>query len=59
VAQPSAPGIPLLAMDQYIGAVMCVKWSSEDGKYLATGSDDMIVMIWQLDRQVNVAELLM
>ncbi|KAF9585251.1 HIR complex subunit [Lunasporangiospora selenospora] len=40
----------LCTMNLHNGAVLCVKWSNGKGKYLATGSDDMIVMIWQLDR---------
>ncbi|KAG0244912.1 HIR complex subunit [Actinomortierella wolfii] len=37
-------------MSLHNGAVLCVKWSNGEGNYLASGSDDMIVMIWQLDR---------
>ncbi|KAG0051915.1 HIR complex subunit [Gryganskiella cystojenkinii] len=40
----------LCTLSLHNGAVLCVKWSNGEGKYLATGSDDMIVMIWQLDR---------
>ncbi|KAG0309893.1 HIR complex subunit [Dissophora globulifera] len=40
----------LCTMSLHNGAVLCVRWSNGEGKYLATGSDDMIVMIWQLDR---------
>ncbi|KAG0345255.1 HIR complex subunit [Podila humilis] len=40
----------LCTMSLHNGAVLCVKWSNGEGSYLATGSDDMIVMIWQLDR---------
>ncbi|ORZ17493.1 WD40-repeat-containing domain protein [Lobosporangium transversale] len=40
----------LCTMSLHNGAVLCVKWSNGEGTYLATGSDDMIVMIWQLDR---------
>ncbi|SCZ87960.1 BZ3500_MvSof-1268-A1-R1_Chr2-1g04093 [Microbotryum saponariae] len=31
------------------GVVMCVRWS-HDGRYLASGSDDKIVMIWSLEQ---------
>lgn len=30
---------------------MCVRWSS-DGRYLASGSDDKIVMIWSIEQSV-------
>lgn len=33
----------------HAGVVMCVRWSN-DGRYLASGSDDKIVMIWSLEQ---------
>jgi WD40 repeat protein len=30
------------------GVVMCIRWSN-GGTYLASGSDDNIVMIWNLE----------
>lgn len=33
------------------GAVLCVRWSNNDGRYLASSSDnDNVVIIWELDR---------
>ncbi|KAF9358579.1 HIR complex subunit [Mortierella sp. NVP85] len=40
----------LMATKTTTRAVLCVKWSNGEGKYLATGSDDKIVMIWHLER---------
>ena len=37
---------------EYSGVVLCVRFSP-NGQYLASGSDDKIVMIWQRDMYVH------
>ncbi|KAJ3413687.1 HIR complex subunit [Chytridiales sp. JEL 0842] len=32
------------------GAVLCVRWSNEGGRYIASGSDDNKIVIWEQDR---------
>ncbi|KAK3595749.1 hypothetical protein CHS0354_025378 [Potamilus streckersoni] len=39
----------LCQMDNHLACVNCVRWS-RDGKYLASGGDDKLVMIWQTSR---------
>ncbi|KAJ1548116.1 HIR complex subunit, partial [Cladochytrium tenue] len=34
----------------HTGAVLCVRWSSIDGRLLASGSDDSKIVIWDKDR---------
>eukprot|EP01133_Synstelium_polycarpum_P007439 gene7439-8704_t len=43
-------GFPRLlkSIDSHFSAVNCVKWS-RDGKFLASGSDDKLVMIWAMN----------
>lgn len=43
------PNIPkmLCQMDNHLACVNCVRWSN-GGKYLASGGDDKLVMIWAL-----------
>ena len=43
-------GVPktLCTLSMHTGAVMTVRWAY-NGKWLASGSDDTIVMIWDLD----------
>ena len=45
-------GVPksLCEMSNHLGCVNCVRWSL-DGKWLASGGDDAIVMIWQIKYQ--------
>ncbi|XP_061383156.1 protein HIRA homolog [Danaus plexippus] len=43
------PNIPkmLCQMDNHLACVNCVRWSN-DGRYLASGGDDRLVMVWAL-----------
>lgn len=49
--QESKENIPkfLSRMDNHLNCVNCVRWST-DGKYLASGGDDKVIMIWQIAR---------
>ena len=51
-AEETNSGVPktLCEMSNHLGCVNCVRWSS-DGKWLASGGDDAIVMIWQIKYQ--------
>ncbi|KAK3710137.1 hypothetical protein QZH41_010536, partial [Actinostola sp. cb2023] len=42
----------LCQMDNHLACVNCVRWSN-NGKYLASGGDDNLVMIWQMARYLG------
>ena len=51
----SAGSQPLLAtLSRHAEAVQCVRWSPQ-GNYLATGSDDKVVFVWQRMQGAGVA----
>ncbi|CAG8475697.1 5700_t:CDS:10 [Scutellospora calospora] len=49
---PSVPRL-LCTLGLHNGSVLCVRWSSKDGRYLASGSDDQLVLIWEWDRSTE------
>ncbi|KAF8306790.1 WD40 repeat-like protein, partial [Clavulina sp. PMI_390] len=44
----TAPPKKLCTLSMHAGPVLCVRWS-HSGKWLASGSDDTIIMVWDLD----------
>ena len=46
---PDVPKV-LCEMSNHLGCVNCVRWSV-DGKFLASGGDDAIVIVWQIKYQ--------
>ncbi|KAJ2741317.1 HIR complex subunit [Coemansia sp. BCRC 34301] len=51
-------GTRLLAtLTSHSGAVMCVRFSHGSGRYLASGADDMVVLIWERDTHVTAGNL--
>lgn len=49
-AEAEQAGVPkkLCTLSMHSGPVLCVRWSG-NGRWLASGSDDAIIMIWDLD----------
>jgi WD40 repeat protein len=46
--QSNRPPKSLCTLTMHTGPVLCVRWANS-GRWLASGSDDEIVMIWDLD----------
>uniref|UniRef100_T1ING8 Protein HIRA n=1 Tax=Strigamia maritima TaxID=126957 RepID=T1ING8_STRMM len=42
----------LCQMDNHLACVNCVRWSN-NGKFLASGGDDKVIMIWQTSRYLS------
>lgn len=49
-ASPASIPRTLCQLTNHLSCVNCVRWS-QDGKWLASGGDDAIVMIWQIKHQ--------
>ena len=46
--QTNRPPKSLCTLTMHTGPVLCVRWANS-GRWLASGSDDEIVMVWDLD----------
>lgn len=46
----------LCQMDHHLSCVNCVRWSN-NGNYLASGSDDKLIMIWQYSSTTSYQNL--
>ncbi|CAG8498261.1 4788_t:CDS:10 [Dentiscutata heterogama] len=44
----------LCTLGLHNGSVLCVRWSNKDGQYLASGSDDQLILIWEWDSLVFI-----
>ncbi|KAL7311347.1 HIR complex subunit [Mucor circinelloides] len=48
----------LCTMTMHNGAVLCVRWSNEGGRYLASSSDnDNVIIIWERDRNATTGSV--
>ncbi|CAB4382410.1 WD40 repeat-like protein [Rhizophagus irregularis] len=49
------PNFPTLlcTLGLHNGSVLCVRWSNRDGRYLASGSDDQLLLIWEWDKSTE------
>ncbi|CAI2173761.1 11228_t:CDS:10 [Funneliformis geosporum] len=49
---PNVPNL-LCTLGLHNGSVLCVRWSNRDGRYLASGSDDQLLLIWEWDKSTE------
>jgi protein HIRA/HIR1 len=50
--ESNKPPKSLCTLSSHSGAVLCVRWAFS-GRWLASGSDDTVIMIWDLDPYVH------
>ncbi|KAJ1944295.1 HIR complex subunit [Kickxella alabastrina] len=55
-AQAETPRL-LSTLTSHSGAVLCVRFSHGQGQYLASGADDMVVLIWEKDHEAALGNM--
>ncbi|KAJ3162793.1 HIR complex subunit [Geranomyces michiganensis] len=48
----------LATLAAHSGSVLCVRWSNDDGIYLASGADDFKIVLWKQDKSMISRNLL-
>ncbi|KAI8589371.1 WD40-repeat-containing domain protein [Geranomyces variabilis] len=48
----------LATLAAHSGSVLCVRWSNDDGTYLASGADDFKIVLWKQDKTMISRNLL-